>query len=87
MQITVQLPDDLSRFPDPGGEALEQLVFEGYRTGVLSHYLGGQMLGLGRLGFESFLKEKQVILQAYEADDLEYDLGISRQIRANGLQR
>jgi predicted HTH domain antitoxin len=87
MQITVQLPDDLSNCPDPGREALERLVIEGYRTGALSHFLCSQMLGLSRLEFESFLKDKQVIVEAYEADDLEYDLGISKQIRAHGLQR
>jgi predicted HTH domain antitoxin len=87
MQITVQLPDDLSRHPDPGREALEQLVIEGYKTGALSHFLGGEMLGFSRLEFESFLKEKQVIAKAYDADDLEYDLGIGKQIRAHGLQR
>jgi predicted HTH domain antitoxin len=87
MKITVQLPDDLSRYPEPGREALEQLVIEGYKTGALSHFLGGEMLGFSRLEFESFLKQKQVIVQAYDADDLEYDLNIARQIRAHGLQR
>ena len=87
MEIKVQLPDNLSSYPDPGREALEQLAIAGFRSGVLSHFLGGEMLGLDRLGFESFLKRKQVISEAYDADDLEYDLGISNQIRAHGLQR
>jgi len=37
MQITVQLPDDLSQHPNPGRAALETLAIEGYRSGALSH--------------------------------------------------
>jgi hypothetical protein len=37
MEITVQLPGDLSQHPDPGREALESLVIEGYRSRAFSH--------------------------------------------------
>jgi hypothetical protein len=30
MQITVELPEDIARHPDPGREALQALVIEGY---------------------------------------------------------
>jgi len=38
MEITVKLPDDVAQHADPGREALEALVIEGYRSGALSHY-------------------------------------------------
>jgi predicted HTH domain antitoxin len=73
MQITVQLPDDLAQ--RPGGEraALEAFVIEGYRSGVLSGAQAGGLLGLSRLGFEGFLKERQVFEHAYDVNDLERD--------------
>ena len=41
MQITVELPDDIARHPDPGREALERLAIEGYRSGTLTHFQAG----------------------------------------------
>ncbi|MDQ2898897.1 MAG: hypothetical protein M3Y07_03745 [Acidobacteriota bacterium] len=38
MQITVELPDDIARHPDPGREALEALAIEGYRSEKLTHH-------------------------------------------------
>lgn len=38
MQITVDLPDDIDRHPNPGREALESLAVEGYRSQALTHY-------------------------------------------------
>ena len=32
MQITVDLPEDLTQHADPGREALEALTIEGYRS-------------------------------------------------------
>jgi hypothetical protein len=48
MEITVHLPDDVAAHPNPGREALETLVIEGYRVGTLSHYQASQLLGLDR---------------------------------------
>ena len=73
MQITVQLPDDLARLPDPGRQALVSLAIEGYRTGALSQYEAGQLLGMSRFEFEGLLKERGVREHAYGADDLEED--------------
>jgi hypothetical protein len=55
MQITVELPDDIARHPDPGREALERLATEGYRSGALTHFQAGQLLGLSRFEFDDFL--------------------------------
>jgi hypothetical protein len=41
MQITVELPDDISQHTNPGREALERLAIEGYRSGALSHHQAG----------------------------------------------
>jgi predicted HTH domain antitoxin len=73
MQITVQLPDDLAQRPDPGRTALEAFVIEGYRSGALSNAQAGELLGLSRVGFEGFLKQRQVSEHAYDVKDLERD--------------
>lgn len=57
MQITVELPDDITQHPDPGREALERLAIEGYRSGALTHHQAGQLLGLSRFEFDEFLQE------------------------------
>lgn len=87
MQITVQLPDDLSAHPNPGREALESLVIAGYQSGVLSHFLASQMLELTRFDFERFLAEKKIVAQPYDENEWEDDMDIARQLRAHGLQR
>ena len=73
MEITVKLPDDLAQHPDPGREALEALVIEGYRSGALSHYQASQLLGISRFGFDGFLKERDISEHAYDVQDLEQD--------------
>jgi predicted HTH domain antitoxin len=85
MEITVQLADDLAQHPDPGREALEALVIEGYRKGVLTHYQASQMLGLWRFDFDAFLKERNINDHAYDAEDLQRDIETTRQLRAKGL--
>lgn len=73
MEITVHLPDDLTQRPDPGRAALETLVIEGYRTGVLSPSEAGRLLGLPRTEFEGFLKEREIFDHAYGVEDLAKD--------------
>jgi predicted HTH domain antitoxin len=85
MQITVQLPDDLAQHSNPGREALEALAIEGYRTGALSHYQAGQMLGMSRFEFEAFLKLQHVNDHAYDVEDLEQDIETLRRLQAKGL--
>jgi predicted HTH domain antitoxin len=85
MQITVQLPDDLTERPNPGREALESLAVEGYRSGALSHYQAAQLLGLSRLEFDGFLKERGIRDHAYGIEDLLEDQKTLDALRARGL--
>jgi len=85
MEITVKLPDDLAQHPDPGREALEALVIEGYRSGALSHYQASQMLGISRFEFDGFLKERNIYEGAYDIEDLERDRETLQQLRHQGL--
>jgi len=87
MEITVHLPDDLAQHPDPGREALEALVIEGFRSGALSHYQAGQLLGFSRFELDAFLKERKIDEQAYGVDDLEADQETLRHLREKGLLR
>ena len=87
MQITVQLPDDLTQHPDPGREALEALAIEGYRAGALSHYQASQLLGLSRFEFDGFLKKRHIYDYAYDVEDLEEDRETLRELQARGMLR
>ena len=80
MELTVHLPDDIAGHADPGREALEALVIEGYRSGKLTHYQASQLLGLSRFEFDGFLKDRQIYDRAYDAEDFEQDLAVIRQI-------
>ena len=73
MQIKVQLPDDLAQHPDAGRTALEAFVLEGYRSGALSEAQAGGLLGLSRIRFEGFLKDRQISEHAYDVKDLDRD--------------
>lgn len=87
MEITVHLPDDLAQRPNPGRDALESLAIEGYRSGVLSHYQAGQLLGMSRIEFDGFLKERQIYDHAYSVEDLADDRETLRQLQEKGLLR
>jgi predicted HTH domain antitoxin len=80
MEITVKLPDDLVQHADPRGEALEALAIEGYKTGALSHFQASQLLGLSRIEFDGFLKERQIYDHAYDVQDLEDDIETLRRL-------
>jgi len=73
MEITVKLPDDLAQRQNPGREALEALVIEGYRSGALSLYQASQFLGLSCFQFDGFLKERNIYEHAYSVEDLNQD--------------
>ena len=85
MEITVKLPDDVAQHPDASREALEALVIEGYRSGAFSHYEAGRMLGLSRLQFDGFLKQRGIFDHAYDVEDLERDLETAKRLESNGL--
>ncbi len=74
MQITVQLPDDLAQHANPGREALEAFVIEGYRSNVLSSFQAGDLLGLSRFEFEGFLKNRNILDHAYDSEDFIQDM-------------
>jgi predicted HTH domain antitoxin len=82
MQITVQLPDDLTDHENPGREALEALVAEGYRNGLLSKKQARSMLGF-QTGYEmdGFLKRRQIDRDAYDVEEYEQDLRTLKRMR------
>ena len=84
MKITVELPDDIARRPDPGREALEALAIEGYRSGALTHHEAGQLLQLSRFEFDGFLKARNVYDHAYDLKDFEQDIETLRRLEASG---
>lgn len=81
MQITVQLPDDLARQPDPARAALEAFAIEGYWSGAFSAFRTRQLLGFEtRAELDGFLKRHEVWDHAYSIEDLESDrAGFERQ--------
>lgn len=87
MKITVELPDDVARRPDPGREALEALAIEGYRSGALTHYEASQLLQLSRFEFDALLKRRNVHDHAYDIEDFEQDLDTLERLEASGLMR
>jgi predicted HTH domain antitoxin len=75
MQITVQLPDDLSQHKNPAREALEALVIEGYSSGALTSHEACLLLGFEtRFELDGFLKVHQVEAGAYGQTEYEQDL-------------
>jgi predicted HTH domain antitoxin len=87
MKITVELPDDVAQHPEPGREALEALVVEGYRSGALSHHQASQLLGLSRFEFDSFLKARNIYDHAYDVEDLDRDLEDLHKFESRSLAR
>jgi predicted HTH domain antitoxin len=87
MEITVKLPDDLAKRANPGREALEALVLEGYRSGAFSHHQASQMLGLSRFAFDGFLKERNIYDHAYSVADLEQDQETLQHLENKGPTR
>ena len=77
MTITVELPKDVAQHADPGKDALEALVVEGYRKGALSHYRSSKLPGL--------LKARAIYDHAYDVDDLDRDLADLRKFEAHVL--
>jgi predicted HTH domain antitoxin len=87
MEITVKLPDDLAQHENPGREALEALAIEGYRSGVFSHHEAAQLLNMGRIQFDGFLKDRGVTEHAYSAEDLKQDMENLRKLDAKLSQQ
>jgi len=84
VQITVQLPDDLTQHRDPAREALEALAIAGYCSGNLTAFQASRLLGLGsRFDFEGLLKARNVYDQAYSVEDLMGDLETLQKLEKN----
>ena len=84
MAITLELPRDLEEhleqgWPDLPRKALEALVVEGYRDGLLSHGRIGELLGLGSADTDVFLIQHNALLD-YDEDDLSVDIAASRRL-------
>jgi predicted HTH domain antitoxin len=79
MQITVELPEDIARHPDPGREALEALAVEGYRSRKLTQFDVGQLLGLSRIQTEDFLA-RHVDLYDYSPQELEAEADLLKRL-------
>jgi predicted HTH domain antitoxin len=85
MEITVRLPDDIAQRSDPGREALEALVIQGYRSGALTHSRSSQLLGMSRFEFDGFLKDRGIFEHAYDLEDLDRDLATLQRLEDKGL--
>ena len=85
MQVTLDLPDDISaalegHWPDLPRQVLEALAVEAYRTGALNDAQVRRLLGLEtRFQVHVLLKEHRVPLRYTEAD-LEDDLSAHREL-------
>ena len=85
MQVTLEIPDDISSALESHGrdlprQALEALAVEGYRTGALSETQVRRLLGFEtRFEVHALLKEHRVSLRYTEAD-LEQDLAAHRKL-------
>ena len=73
MRITIELADDIAHNTHPAREALEAVAIEGYRSGALSGYQARTLLGLTRVEFDGFLKDRNVWEHSYGWEDLERD--------------
>lgn len=82
MQITVELPNDLAQHADPARETLEAVAIAGYRSGGLTTYQAGRLLGFtSRFEFETFLKNRGINDHAYGTQELAEDLDSLNKLR------
>jgi len=88
MQITVELPNDLTQRPNPAREALEALAIAGFRAGMLTAFQASHLLGFSsRFDFERFLKERGIDDHSYSVADLDDDLETLRKMEASREER
>jgi predicted HTH domain antitoxin len=88
MEITVKLPDDIGQHENPGREALEALVIEGYSAGVFTGYEARRLLGIeNRFEFDTFLKERNVEAGAYGIKEYEQDLKTLEELERDRLKK
>jgi len=86
MNVAIEIPEIVSaplrsRWQDMPRRVLEAVAVETYRSGVLTAFQVGELLGhSSRWETESFLKRVQACLH-YTEDDLERDLAALRAAR------
>lgn len=80
MNITVELPADVTQHAEPGREALEALAIEGYRSQKWTQCQVGQLLGLSRVQTEDLLA-RHVVLYDYSMEDLEAEAALLKRLR------
>ncbi|MCA2971472.1 MAG: UPF0175 family protein [Brevundimonas sp.] len=91
MTITLEIPEALATQLGGGTpqqlsrQALEALVLEAYREDRLGGPQAAEVLGFSRLEWNHFLKEKQVMENAYSVEDLERDVATIQRLRAEGV--
>lgn len=91
MTITLEISETLAAQLGGGTlkqlsrEALEALVLEAYRENRLGGPQAAEALGYTRLEWNHFLKEKQVLENAYSVEDLERDVATIQRLRAEGV--
>lgn len=85
MQVTLDLPDDISAALESQGrdlprQAMEALAVEAYRTGALTEVQVRRLLHLEtRFQVHSLLKEHRIPLR-YTEEDLDNDLAAHREL-------
>jgi predicted HTH domain antitoxin len=84
VEITVELPNDLTQRQNPAKEALEALAIAGYRAGKLSAHQASSLLGFtSRFQFEDFLKAHNILDHAYSSEDLADDVNTLKNLEKN----
>lgn len=90
LQVTLELPDELSAWLGASGQplpraALEAIALEGYRERKLTAAQLRRMLGYQtRMQVDAFLKEHEVF--DYSVADFEQDRETLRELRARGTR-
>lgn len=88
MQITVQLPDDIAQHENPGREALEALVIDGFSSGTLSAKQARLLLGFEtRFELDEFLTMHHVDAWAYGVEEYQQDLATIRRMAEDAKEK
>ena len=85
MQLTVELPNDLTQHPDAPREALEAFVAEAYRTESLYGWQCAALLGLSRFEFYAWRKARDLTQDFYGVEELQEDIQTGNALRAAGF--
>lgn len=83
MNINVQIPDDLAQRLGPIGQlerrALEALALEEFKQKRISKPELGQLLGIGRIALDGFLKAHE-IYEEYTIKDFEREIETAKRL-------